>query len=496
MEMNLFWLSTGVGSLLMLHFALLVFLRWRIGAAARWMISVPRFELLLLILALPCVSQSAAFVIRGRTIEGIITGALLLAIPAAFILSVCLFLIIAVFTGSLAQYKEIRYGTAEEHWHKKLWFSIVGRPAYGKWFYMDGLPSSFLSFFGILFEDHKGPPIYVFVDQNDTNTMPRWVGSGQNGIGRMRAVNSDDSHEETKIPLPTRVLGCARSSYIVLDLLRRVCLGVIAGSYSTHKSSQSLWALMVTLVQFIYLFILKPHIRRGVYIVESISLLSEAGIFGLSISMNKSNSNREQALGYLMLALLFLSFVSQLVNEWYALIKFLLNLSKPQKTSFKLGLKFAAKGLLLPFLSRKHWTGVVPGSSKEKSVLVPVLPQTRETELARSGRREPHVGQLSSMTATVVPLLSPGSGSPIVQATGTTAETALVGQKTEESTKNDMKKLREMAKASFSGKSKDEETFGLQSFSYEIVSNDPQTSTSNVISNDPQSSTPNVMKYV
>ncbi|XP_039047297.1 uncharacterized protein LOC120187714 [Hibiscus syriacus] len=444
MELNLFWLSIGVGSLLMLHFALLVFLRWRIGAAAQWMISVPRFELLLLILALPCISQSAAFVIRGRTIEGIITGALFLAIPAAFILS-------------------IRYVTAEEQWCKKLWFIIVGRPAYGRWFFMDGLPSSLLSCFGILFEDHKGPPMYIFVDQNDTNIMHRWVGSGQNGIGRMRAVSSDDRHEETKIPLPTRVLGCARSSYIVIDLLRRVCLGVIAGSYSTHRSSQSLCALMVTLVQFICLFTLKPHKMRGVYIVESISLLSEAGMFGLSISMNKSNLIREQTLGYLLLALLFLSFVSQLVNEWYALIKCLLNLSKPQKSSFKLGLKFAAKGLLLPFLPRKPWTGVIPSSSKEKPVLVPGLPQTRETELARSGRRELQVGQVSSMTATIVPLLSPGSGLPIFQATGTTAETALVGQKIEESTKNDMKKLREMAKASFSGKSKDEEKLILQS---------------------------------
>ncbi|KAB2034431.1 hypothetical protein ES319_D04G085400v1 [Gossypium barbadense] len=480
MEMNLFWLSIGVGSLLLLHFVLLVFLKWRIGTAAQWMLSVPRFELLLLILALPCISQSAAFVIRGGTIEGIITGALLLAIPAAFILSVCLFLTIAVFTGSFAQYKEIIYGNAEEQWHKKLWFFIVGRPAYGKWFYMDGLPSLFLSCFGILFDDHKGPPMYVFVDQNDTNTVPRWVGSGQNGIGRMRAVSSDDSHEEMKIPLPMRFLGCARSSYIVLDLLRRVCLGVIAGSYSTHRSSQSLCALMVTLVQFICLFTLKPHIRRGLYIVESISLLSEASIFGLSLSMNKSNSIRAKTLGFLMLALLFLSFVSQLVNEWYALINFILNLSQPHKSSFKLGLKFAAKGLLLPFFPRKHWSRVIPGSSQAKSVLVPVLPQSRETELARSNQREPCVSQLSSMTATIVPLISPSSGSPIIQATGTTGETTLTAQK------KDMKKLRQLAKASFSGQSKDEDTkasyrFRLESFSHETVSNDPQTSTSNVM---------------
>ncbi|XVF57778.1 hypothetical protein PTKIN_Ptkin07bG0009500 [Pterospermum kingtungense] len=472
LEMNLFWLSIGVGSLLIVHFLLLVFLKWRTGTAAQGILSVPRFELLLFILMLPCISQSSAFVVRGGTIPGIITGALLLAIPAAFILSVCLFLAIAVFTSSLVQYKEIRLATTEKQWHKKLWYFFVGRPAHGRWFYMDGLPSSFLSRFGILFEDKKGPPVFVFVDQNDTNAMPRWVESSQNGIGRMRAISSDDSHDEMKTPLSMKLLGCARSSYIILDLLRRVCLGLLAGSYSSsHRSSQSLIALTITLVQFICLFTLKPHIRRGVHLVESISLLSEASVFGLSMSMNKPNSIRPKTMGFLMLALLFLSFISQLVNEWYALIKCLLNLSQPHKNSFKLGLKFAAKGLLLPCLPRKHWSrAIIPGSSQTKSILVPVLPRTRETEF----------GQLSSMTATVVPLISP-AGSPVIQATNTTGENTK-GKGLKFDPKNDMKKLRELAKASFSGQSKDEET-NTSSYrlrSPENVSNDPQTSTSRV----------------
>ncbi|OMO99474.1 hypothetical protein COLO4_13262 [Corchorus olitorius] len=487
MAMNLFWLSIGVGSLLIVHFVLLVFLKWRIGTtAAQGILSVPRFELLLLILVLPCISQSSAFVIRGGTLEGIITGALLLAIPAAFILSVFLFLTIAIFSGSLAQYKEIRYTIVEDTWYKKVWFFFIGRPAFGRWFYMDGLPSSFLSRFGILFEDQKGPPVFVFVDQNESNTIPMWVGSGQNGIGRMRAISSDDSQEEMKISLPMRFLGCVRSSYIILDLLRRVCLGMIAGTYSSHQSNRTLCALMITLVQFIYLFTLKPHIRRGVYIVEAISLLSEAGVFGLSISMNNSNFIRAKTLGLLMLVLLFLSFISQLVNEWYALIKCLLNLSQTHKNSVKIGLKFAAKGLLLPFLPRKHWSRVIPGTSQAKSFLAPVVPQSRETEFVRRDVGEPHVGgQFSSMTATVVPLLSPGS--PIVQATSTAAADqtgeSSRGKAIKFEPKNDMKKLRELARASFSGHSKDEETntsyrFRLQSSNTETVSIDPQTSTS------------------
>lgn len=211
MEMNLFWVGIGGGVLLIVHAVMLVFLRWRTGKPAYGILSVPRFEILLLILALPCISQSSIFLIKGGTAKGIITRALLLTIPTAFILSVCLFLTIVIFTGTLAWYKEIRYVTAEVPWYKHIWFFFAGRPSNGKWFYIEGLPSSFLARFGILFEDQKGPPVYILMDQNDSNTIPRWTGSGQSGIERMRAVSSDDSNEEAKIPAVARLLGCASS---------------------------------------------------------------------------------------------------------------------------------------------------------------------------------------------------------------------------------------------------------------------------------------------
>lgn len=66
MEKNLFWLGVGAGSLLIIHVLTLLFLRWRTGAPAHGILSVPRFELLLLILMLPCISQSSAFVMKGE----------------------------------------------------------------------------------------------------------------------------------------------------------------------------------------------------------------------------------------------------------------------------------------------------------------------------------------------------------------------------------------------------------------------------------------------
>ncbi|KAM6549579.1 hypothetical protein CsatB_021255 [Cannabis sativa] len=393
------------------------------------------------------------------TTGGIITGALLLAIPAAFILSIVIFLIIAVFSGTLVQYKEIKYAVNTEPWYAKLWFFFTTRNVKGKWFYREGIPSSFLSRFGILFESLKGPPMFVFVDQNDSNMTRKWGESGHNGIERICTVSSDDSNEETDIPLQRRLLGCTRSSYIVIDLMRRVSLGILSGAYSSKKPSQSILALTITLVQFMYLFILKPFINKGVHLVESISLLCEIGMFGISISMTNTNPMETQELGFVMLALLFITFVTHIIHEWYALISSLLRLSHPQKNSLKLGLKFAAKGLVLPFLSRKHWSGVRAASSQPKIGLVSGLPLSPETELRRRDRRAPFADPIGAMTATVVPMLSPGSPCSIAERNVGLQRTGEGKQPKgyEQESKNEMKKLRALARASFAGDSSGKE---------------------------------------
>ncbi|KAM6573173.1 hypothetical protein CsatA_017253 [Cannabis sativa] len=459
LEMNLFWLGVGGGSLVIAHVLLLLFLKWRTGTPVHGILSVPRFELFLLILMLPCISQSSAFVIRGGTTGGIITGALLLAIPAAFILSIVIFLIIAVFSGTLVQYKEIKYVANTEPWYAKLWFFFTTRNVKGKWFYREGIPSSFLSRFGILFESLKGPPMFVFVDQNDSNMTQKWGESGHNGIGRICTENSDDSNEETDIPLQRRLLGCTRSSYIVIDLMRRVSLGILSGAYSSKKPSQSILALTITLVQFMYLFILKPFLNKGVHLVESVSLLCEIGMFSISISMTNTNPIETQELGFVMLALLFITFVTHIIHEWYALISSLLRLSHPQKNSLKLGLKFAAKGLVLPFLSRKHWSGVRAASSQPKIGLVSGLPLSPETELRRRDRRAPFADPIGAMTATVVPMLSPGSPCSIAERNVGLQRTGEGKQPKgyEQESKNEMKKLRALARASFAGDSSGKE---------------------------------------
>ncbi|KAI3843899.1 hypothetical protein MKX03_001749 [Papaver bracteatum] len=462
LEMNLFWLGIGCGGLLISHFLVVLLLTWRTGTSVNWTLYVPRFELFLLILILPCISQSAAFVLRGHTTAGIITGALLLAIPVAVILSVSLFLIVAIFTSNFVQYKEITYTNVIKPWNTKMLDLFIGNSTQGKWFYKEGLPSSFLPRFGLLFEDRKGPPILVKVDHNDPNNVRKWTYSSENGIGRMKVVNMEKDGEEPKISISEKLLGCSRSAYVILDLLRRVTLGFISGAYSSPRSSQSLTALSLTVGQLLYLFSLRPYIRRGVHVVESISLLCEAAIFGLFIYSGHKNFFEDRTMGIAMLVLLFTSFLAQLVNEWYALIKCLLELPQLGNVSFNLGIKCVAKGLILPFLPRKHWPRILLGSSQPKTGLVPVIPLGSETELRRDiGAR--HIDHpLSAMSATIVPVLSPPGSSSVTKIKAQvpmSSKMQFVKKEVEEQrlkgifleTNNEARKLRQLAKASFPG---------------------------------------------
>ncbi|RYR05813.1 hypothetical protein Ahy_B06g085632 [Arachis hypogaea] len=263
----------------------------------------------------------------GSTRGGIITGVLLLAIPAAFILSVSLFIIIVINSGKFAQYKEFNKVPNQEVWYKKLWFLFVGKPTTGKWFYRDGLPSSFLSGFGILFDNCKGSPALVLGDQHELNTMTKWTESGQSGNERIKGVNSEDSNEENKNSIFRRVLGCMQQYYIILDLLRRVGMGMISVAYPPEKTSKSLFALVITLVQFIYLFTIKPYISRSVHVVESVSLLCEAGVFGIFVIQSGSKSTEARTSELIMIVLLLLTFIAQLINQWYAMVNTLLRLS-------------------------------------------------------------------------------------------------------------------------------------------------------------------------
>lgn len=365
-------------------------------------------------------------------------------------------------------------------------FFLIGRPTTGKWLSRDGLPSSFLSRFGILFDNWKGPPVLILVDQNEPNAITKWT---ESGIGRMKTVSSEDSNEEIKISTFKTVLGCMRASYIILDLIRRVGLGIISVAYPSENPSKSLFALIITSIQFIYLFTTKPYISRGIHVVESVSLLCEAGVFGILILQSGSNSVEAKPWELVMLFLLLFTFTAQLTNQWYAMVNSLLTLSHSQNSSLRHGLKIAAKGLILPFLPSKHWSSVISTFSQPETDALSVNPICSGTEFERRNRNG-SMDPISAMTATVVPVQSPGTPSPnvIERRDPTTSETGasthievegkwLKGHKA--GLKKELKMLRELAKASFSGDNRVDEastsyTLGEQNSSGEIYLGNPK----------------------
>ncbi|CAM6127196.1 unnamed protein product [Calypogeia fissa] len=435
---NMFWVGAVGGGLILLHIVLLLFLKWRTKTSVRGALTIPRFEIFLLILAIPAMCQASAFIIRGGTTLGIIIGVLLLAIPAAFLLSVVLFLIIAIFMGQLVQYKEVivrpsqQSGEVEPRrpsWTSKLVEILVGPKTSARWTRKEGLAPAFLPRYGLFFEDRKGPPKLVVVDADIGGSFPKWTDSGSNGVGRMRAVNSDDESDEITVPLAKRILGGARAAYIAVDISRRIALGVVFGAFarSDKNWTQVSIALGFTAFQLLYLVILKPYIKRGVQVVESISLICETGLFVIAMVLIGIGHPADDhlGLGIALLALLLLSFVSQLVNEWYALMKQLLRLSPAQEPSVKVGMKMLGRGLVLPFIPRRHWGRFISphqpfGGQQPRTGLVPVVPlsperaELQDPEMMAQARRSStsvHTGSplIALGPAAAIPGYDPGS---------------------------------------------------------------------------------------
>lgn len=298
-------------------------------------------------------------------------GVVLLAIfPTSVFLAVAVFLIYAILVRKVVQYKELRptirrSGVTPPPPTGRPLSLLVGEGYQGKWVRAEGdVNPGIVPSFGILFEDRKGPPRLVTMINNNENTNPRKQGLGRNGLRRIRTMNADDEIDESSVPWAYRLLGCFQSTYILIDLGRRIALGVIFGAYriSDESWSQVVLVFALTVFQFLYLVIVKPFHRRGVQLVESLSLLCEVGVFAAAVAILASNYQPQEnhtGVGIFMLVLLVFSFVAQSANEWFALIRQLLSLSNSEEISPTLGLREFVVGLILPCIPRSQWSKVV-----------------------------------------------------------------------------------------------------------------------------------------
>lgn len=377
----MFWIGVVGGALILMHILMVLFLRWRTRGPIRGALTIPRFELYLLILIIPGLCQASAFAIRGGSPVGIAVGGLLLAVPTIFLTSILVFLIYGVFMGALVQYKEFRYevhrhGYVQPQKGHGIINLVAGSGFPGKWVRDSRLAPSFLPRYGLIFEDHKGPPTILVHKQPQSlrHSFKRSGSTTENG-------DSEVSNDVVQVSDAHRILGDARAAYILVDLSRRVALGLLFGFFpeSDRSWSQVGVVLGVTVVQLVYLLVVKPFRRRGVQVVETIALLCELGVFLAAVALlaKGSPTDLNYGVGIFMLVLLMLSFVAQLVNEWYALLEQLMRLSTAEEPTLNDGLKKLAGGLVLPFTPRHTWDWLIG----------PQTPQRVPSSVAVSKRR-------------------------------------------------------------------------------------------------------------
>ncbi|KAJ0985768.1 hypothetical protein J5N97_004124 [Dioscorea zingiberensis] len=344
---NIFWLAVIGGGLFMLHVGVLLTLKLiktksdkRKDSGA---LIMPRFEIFLTFLALPCICQASATIIKGRCPGDIIVGILLLGIALALLLSLILFLSFGITMGKLLQYKEVHQVGQVFHWYQEIIRVSLGPGKKGQWTWMkDDSNSVWLTRLGPMFEDLRGPPKYMLSQ----------ISGGRNSekLPPNRIIASDDETEDAEAPFIQKLFGILRIYYTLLECMKRTSLGILAGVYSTGSRSRvpTLFSLFFTAFQLFFLVLKKPFIKKRVQLVELISVACELSVFvACFVLLEKDLSeDAESRLGVTMLVMFIIGFVAQIINEWYALYGQVLHLS-PHKDSFSSGMKTALNGLLL-----------------------------------------------------------------------------------------------------------------------------------------------------
>ncbi|KAF5175266.1 transmembrane protein [Thalictrum thalictroides] len=341
---NMFWLAVIGGSLMLLHALLYLILRCRrrnVQKHNRYgALVLPRFEIFLIILALPCICQASVALLEGGRPFGIIIAILLLGVTSFLLLALFVFLSVGITFGKLLQYKEVHQEGQKVHWYQDIVRVTLGPGKRGQWTWKDQPNSVHLTMLGPLFEDLRGPPKYMLSQISG--------GSNSNRAGSI--IASDDETEDAEAPFIQKVFGILRIYYTLLESVKRVLLGVVAGVGRENGSSWTLTLVLLCLTSFQLFFIVlkKPFIKKKVQLVEILSIVSEVGIFATCLVLfeKKFSSAGETQIGIFMLSLFLIAFIAQMTNEWYSLYRQTLRLNSTEK-SLRSGLKAGLFGLVL-----------------------------------------------------------------------------------------------------------------------------------------------------
>lgn len=269
-----------------------------------------------------------------------VVGVLLLSLVAFPLLSLLVFLSFGITFGKLLQYKEVHQVGKKFHWYQEIIRITLGPGKRGQWTWKNQSRSFYLTILGPLFEDLRGPPKYM---------LSQISGGSLNKPGD-RIIASDDETEDAEAPFIQKLFGILRIYYTLIECIRRVILGIVAGAYSETWSSRipTVALLSITSFQLFFMVLKKPFIKKKVQLVEIISVSSELAIFALCLVLldRQFSAVDERKIGISMVVIFLLAFLVQMINEWYALFRQIMQLD-PVTNSFSRGFETALIGFVL-----------------------------------------------------------------------------------------------------------------------------------------------------
>ncbi|XWS60752.1 hypothetical protein CRYUN_Cryun07bG0062900 [Craigia yunnanensis] len=246
-DRSLFWLAVIGGSLILLHAFLFFILKCKKRDSEKkgsyGALIFPRFEIFLIILALPCICQASAALVGGGTTSGVVVGIMLLGFVAFVLLSLLLFLSVGITLGKLLPYKEVHREGQEFHWYQDIIRVTLGPGKRGQWTWKNEANSVYLTTLGPLFEDLRGPPKYM-VSQISGGNLSR---QGD------RIIASDDETEDAEAPFVHKLFGILRIYYTILECVKRVSLGVLAENEFSAGDETKIGIFMLMLFLFGFL---------------------------------------------------------------------------------------------------------------------------------------------------------------------------------------------------------------------------------------------------
>ncbi|XP_039840587.1 uncharacterized protein LOC120700424 [Panicum virgatum] len=353
---NMFWLAVIGGGLILLHLLTLVYfkLKYR-GREVRHghgALVLPRLEIMVAILATPCLAQAATAVIRAGTTGGMAVGIALAGALTALLVGLLLVLSLGIAMGKLLLYREVRQeGRGEHRWFQELVRRTLGPGMRGQWAWTDPRRAACLVKLGPLFEDLRGPPKYMLTQIGTGGKRGAAAGAG----GGERIMASEDETVDAEAPFVQKVLGVLRVCFTLLEWAKRVAVGVAAGAHASSgrpPRAHAAAVLSIASLQLLLMVLSKPFVRKRVQLVETLSVAGEVSVFAACLALALADRGRPpdhgeaRGVGLAMLGAFALGFTAQACNEWNALLR-QVRLLGAGRGSLLDGAKTACLGLLL-----------------------------------------------------------------------------------------------------------------------------------------------------